>query len=363
MSDPVVSRSPPLPVSSSAGKTEPIEHRLAPRVDSRSTRKLVVQSLLLLVTVGLVAWVIAVNRTWLVEIARRGPRWGLVTMAVGLLVVESFNLTVRWRILLDAVGVRLPFGRIYRMVAGAIVASLVMPGANGGDALKIALVATATPDRAKAIATLLLDRIIGLCGLLLVVVLAGTISWGTAPDGVRTLTLVAGGLAGLGLLGLAWLQSRWPLPLAPLGARLPWGLDRLAAQLGEGRSSLRARPLAVPLALLLATCGQMLNICAFYLMTRAFRIDGGTLASFFVLVPFALLSTAVPLPLGALGVAEGFSDQLFAWCGIAGGGLGMIGYRFAYTVSIPVLLAILLAQGGAAALPWRKAVQADDSTS
>lgn len=324
-------------------------------------RRLALRGLLLIVTVGLLAWVIGVNRTWLVEVARRGPRWELVAMAIGLLVAESFNLTARWRLLLDAVGVRLPFSRVYRMVAGSIVANLVMPGANGGDALKIALVATATPDRAKAIATLLLDRIIGLCGLLLIGALAGAISWGTAPEGVRTMTLVAGGLGGLGLLGLMWLQSRWSLPSAPRGTRLPEGLDRLVTQLGEGRSALRGRPAAVPLALLLAACGQMFNIGAFYLMTRAFRIDEGTLASFFVLVPFAFLSTAVPLPLGALGVAEGFSNQLFSWCGITGGGLGMLGFRFAYTLSTPVLLAILLIQGGAAGLPWRKAARGDDS--
>ena len=294
----------------------------------------------------LLVWVLAVNWPALREIVRRGPKWGLVAAAVGLLVLETFNLTVRWRLLLAGMGVPLPFRDVYRMVAGANIASLIMPGANGGDALKAALVAAATPSRTRGIASMLLDRVIGLCALLLVGLIAGAASWSTAPSVVRNLTLVSGGLAAAVLAALFLLRSRWLRPLVDRLARLHPRVGGIVAQLQEGEQELRNRPAAIPCALLLAMIGQAFNIGVFYCMTRALRIDGGDPLSFFVLVPFVFLSSAIPLPFGALGVTEGFSDQLFRWCAVEGGGLGMLAYRFAYGASIPVLLAILVGWAG-----------------
>jgi len=303
----------------------------------------------------LLAWVLAINWPAIHEVVRRGPKWELLAAAVGLQIVETFNLTVRWRLLLAGMGVPLPFRDVYRMVAGSNIASIVMPGANGGDALKVALVAAATPSRTKGIASMLLDRVIGLCGLLLVGLLAGAACWPAAPPVVRNLTLVSGGLAAAVLAALFFLRSRWLHPLVDPLARLHPRIGGIVTQLVEGEQELRNRPMAIPFALLLAMIGQAFNIGVFYCMTRAMRVEGGNPLSFFVLVPFVFLSSAIPLPFGALGVTEGVSDQLFRWCGIEGGGLGMLAYRFAYGVSVPILLAILIGWAGLPKFRWTQA--------
>lgn len=308
-------------------------------------KKVLFRGAMLLLAAGLLGWVFSTNRTSLEAVARRGPRWELLPLAVALLVIESFNLTLRWRILLTAVEVPLPFLRVYRMVVGAIVAGLVIPGANGGDALKLALVAGSTPARTRAIASLILDRVVGLCGLLLVGLVAGTAAWATAPPLVRDLTIVCGVLAATIIAGLGLLQARWFRPLwMRVGGWHP-RLAGIAAQLAEAIEGLRTRPRALIAATLLAMLGQTINIGVFYLMSRALRIEGGDPLSFFVLVPFVFVSTAVPLPFGALGVTEGVSDQLFRWCGVTGGGVGMLGYRFAYLLSMPILVGIAAAVG------------------
>ena len=119
---------------------------------------------------------------------------------------------VRWMMLLGGQGIRISFYRAVSLTFQGAMFSLFMPGgAVGGDVLKAAFLTRETQDGQKieGVTTIFLDRVIGMMGLFLLVLLSGLFCMKQVllftPE-VRLLVLilmavcVAGLMAGLVLL-------------------------------------------------------------------------------------------------------------------------------------------------------------------
>ncbi len=75
---------------------------------------------------------------------------------------------IRWKLLLDAQGMELPFGRIASLYLIGHFFNAFMPGAVGGDVVKAYYVAKETDHKkAQAVATVFIDRLIGLLALIM----------------------------------------------------------------------------------------------------------------------------------------------------------------------------------------------------
>ncbi len=75
----------------------------------------------------------------------------------------------RWNLLLRVQGVRLQAWDLMRLTMIGVFFNLAIPGAVGGDLLKMALVANQAKDKkAEAVLTIMLDRALGLIGLFIV---------------------------------------------------------------------------------------------------------------------------------------------------------------------------------------------------
>ena len=83
------------------------------------------------------------------------------------------------------------------------VFNLVIPGAVGGDLIKAAYLVRMHVKKTQAIASMVIDRIIGLLGLFTLATIAGALVWPTAPTDVRPLIVAAWVATGLGVLLLA----------------------------------------------------------------------------------------------------------------------------------------------------------------
>src|SRR5581483_9945468 len=80
--------------------------------------------------------------------------------------------------------------------------------------------------------------------------------------------------------------------------------------------------------LALSTFGHVLNVLAFYTVSRTLFPTGlPSLAQHFLMVPLVLFTMVVPLPGGALGLTEQVSQQLFKLVAHPGGALAMMGFR------------------------------------
>jgi len=114
---------------------------------------------------------IDVSRLW--RIARGASPWWL-TIALGVFLINVIASTWRWRILLKAQHVDVPSRRLFASFLVAQFFNNFLPSNVGGDVIRIS--DTARPAGSKTLATtiILIDRGLGLLGLVLVAALGAT---------------------------------------------------------------------------------------------------------------------------------------------------------------------------------------------
>lgn len=311
---------------------------------SSSVRSIVINVLLVGVALGLLALTVYQNRARILEILNRPIDGRLVAISFAGYLVALVLTFVRWFVLVRALG--LPFRLRDALRLGFIgnVFNLVIPGAVGGDVIKGAFLCREQARRTQAVASMVIDRILGLLGLFLLAGVTGAVAWPSAGPEVRRLIAVVWAAAGAGLAGLAVLFT--PALYRPL-ERLFAGHARLEtffAELVAMASSYRRRIGTVAAMLVLATGIHALYTLVFYGVSRAIfpaRLPG--LGQHLIIVPLVLFTTAVPLPFGALGLSEQVSDGLFRLVGHPGGAVAMMAFRVVMYAGGLVSLVVYLA--------------------
>lgn len=232
--------------------------------------------------------------------------------------------------------------------------SLVIPGPAGGDFIKAAYLLRMHIKQTQAVASMLIDRIIGLLGLFVLAAGAGGLAWGVATPDVRKLIVAAWVALGLGVLLLAGIFTQVLTRSFPgLGGEGHGRLTLIMSELKAVSTTYRSRLDVVLAGLGLSVFGHALNVLAFFLVGKMLFPAGmtTTLAQHYLMVPLILFSTVVPLPFGALGLSEGVSDQLLRMVGHPGGALAMMGFRvLAYGCGLSAACVYLTNQGEVRAL-------------
>ena len=219
------------------------------------------------------------------------------------------------------------------MVLGFIgyVFNLVIPGAVGGDFIKAAYLVRMHIKKTQAVASMVIDRIIGLLGLFVLAAIAGGVAWNSVQSAdVRKLIVAAWIATGLAFMVLVLIFTQALTRLFPgLGGSGHGRLAGIMIELKEMSSTYRRRLDIVFLGLVLSVLGHTLNVIAFYLIGKMLFPDTmvTTLAQHFLMVPLTLFTMVVPMPFGALGVSEGVGDQIGKLVGHPGGALAMLGFR------------------------------------
>ena len=296
----------------------------------RSGRKgMILNAVLTVLALGLLGWTVWSNRQQLAEVWSKKPDFRLFGLALIVYVMALLVTFVRWYCLVTALELPFRFRDAIRLGFIGNVFNLVIPGAVGGDVIKAAFLCREQEKKTQAVASMVIDRALGLLGLFVLASIFGAFIWSGAPRDVRLLVAIAWIMVTCGFAGLAILFT--PSLYRPLTRILPVDgkLVRSFGQLVEMADAYRQRLGVVLLGLGLATIGHGLYVLAFYLADRGlFGLKAPSLISHFVVVPLILLSTAIPLPFGALGVSEGFAETLFhGILGFSGGAIATLGYR------------------------------------
>lgn len=238
----------------------------------------------------------------------------------------------RWYLLVVALDFPFSFRDAVRLGFLGFLFNYVAPGAVGGDAIKaIMLASEQTSRRAVAVATILLDRILGLQALLMVG--AGAVLFLTGEIQHREkIELVLWGGSAAGLLGLAVMLS----PLAhskPVMAltRIP-RVGSIFADLLDGVAHYQSRRAVVILTVLISVVGHFGVISSFYLCALAVSsVDAvPDYATHLFLIPVAeIIGVIVPLP-GGVGALEGAVQKSYELAGASPqvGFLAAGAYRF-----------------------------------
>lgn len=310
----------------------------------RRGRSLWLNLLLSAIAFGLLALAIYSNRREIQDVFRRQIDYRLLAAAFFIYMSGLLLTFTRWFVLFRAVDVPLGLGDAVRLGFIGNVFNLVIPGAVGGDVVKAGFVYKKVPPdrRARGLASMVIDRLVGLLGLFVLAAAMGGLAWGRTTADVHRLTLIAVLAAGCGVVGLAILFT--PGLYRPLEKFLGRGrLEKALEHLVEIAAAYRAKLPVIAGTVGMSMTNHSLNVLAFYLVSRALFDVVPSLWDHFVIVPLVLFTTAVPLPFGALGLTEQVSGQLFKLVEHPGGAVAMMGFRVITYVGAVVSVFVYLA--------------------
>ena len=143
--------------------------------------------------------------------------WPLLSAGFGLVMVAVCVTFLRWWILVRALDLPFRLTDAYRLSFLGYLLNFIGPGSVGGDLFKAVFIARQQPGRrTEAVATVFLDRIIGIYVLFVVasatILLSGVSKSGAAVKAVCDFALLVTGLGTVGVvLALALPFRDWPL--------------------------------------------------------------------------------------------------------------------------------------------------------
>ena len=250
----------------------------------------------------------------------RPIRWELLAcalVAVSLAVVITF---VRWYLLAHALGLTFSLRDAIRLGFLGYMFNFLSLGIVGGDLIKSVFMAREQPGRRiEAVATVAVDRLVGLYGLILVASVAVlSIDFANMnvrqPGDLARLEYIGHAIVGLALVGAAAVAIVL-LPGFTTGSvwgffsRLPW-VGQVIHRLVDAIRVYKSRLGILLLCLMISVAVHGLNCIGIYLLARGLPGEIPSFGVHCVVTPIALAAGAVPLP-GGLGAFEATMDVVY----------------------------------------------------
>lgn len=244
------------------------------------------------------------------RLVSQDKHWGLLGCAfLGVLTAHLITFW-RWQTLVAALDVPLKLTDAIRLGFLGTMLNMVSVGAIGGDLFKAIAAARLTHKRRTEVVTsVLVDRAIGLLGLVIVAAASLQFANELSPN-FQWIRRGATFLSLIGVVGLAAIVvAGHRLPLDWL-KKVPWvgvSLFRVAnaCLVFQGKPKLVLQLLASTL------CVHLLLTSSTWLISNALYEQPPSLSQHFQAIPPAFAAAALPLTPGGLGVQEVAIDQLF----------------------------------------------------
>jgi uncharacterized protein (TIRG00374 family) len=266
----------------------------------------------------------------LVNAVGKPVHFGPLLLAACICLLTTLLTFVRWYVLVRAQDLPFTLSNALRLGLVGYYLNFFFPGAVGGDIVKAAFIAREQRRRTVAVATVLIDRAIGLVGLFWLVTLVGGIFWqsGQLEDLVvnadaaallKRIVTVAAVLTGSSI-GFWVLLGLLPVRRAE---KFAWRLSHIpkvghsAAEFWRAIWMYRNRGRAVIITILMAMVNHVCNVLSFYFAALALNlvVDVPSLGAHFLIVPVGITVKALPFSLGGLGVAEAAYGNLYQGLG------------------------------------------------
>jgi glycosyltransferase 2 family protein len=233
---------------------------------------------------------------------------GYLAAALAIFLVTTWGMAWRWQILLASKGIREPLGWLTKLYFVGYAASQILPTSLGGDAVRIVEHGRRRPDvRGEAAGAVLMERVIGSAGTLILVAIGLAVAVGRyddiAPLVWLEVVLVAAMLVLAVLLFHPGAARQLQERVFPLGRRVR--LDRPLASLHAAMHGYRKQPGALGLVLAITVGLQLARVVAIWLCGEAVGVDVSPLV-YIILGPLLFLVMLVPFTINGLGVREAF---------------------------------------------------------
>jgi hypothetical protein len=234
--------------------------------------------------------------------------WWLGGAAVTLLVAFALQ-TVRWNQVLQALGHKMPFGRLFgEFLAGQFISN-VLPAAVGGDIVRVSRLGKEIDDNPVAFASVALERLTGWLVLPFISILAIAVSPSLRglPDHATWIALLVDAVSLVGLIVVLAVAAnrRWSE-----AARTATGWRRWLGTVHLGIRAILAHPSSITGAVVAGVAFQVTQCLSVWMTAQALGVTNFTLIATFAFFPPTAILQNLPVGFGGLGVRE-FGFVLF----------------------------------------------------
>jgi hypothetical protein len=226
-----------------------------------------------------------------------------------------FFCFLRWKMLLEAVGIFIPAKRILTSFSGGIFFNLFLPSAIGGDFVRTLDLVNHTKKAKDIVATVFLDRLSGYVGLVILALLAFVYGFKFIRDPAIIIPIISVTvILVLILLVLfnSFIYSRVNNFLkSPRSGKIREGITSLHKELYlfKGRKKLILNNLFLSLLV------QSLAPLSFYFVALSLGVKINILY-FFIFIPVIGAITMLPISIGGLGLRDASTVFFFAKVGV-----------------------------------------------
>jgi hypothetical protein len=236
------------------------------------------------------------------NLLRQPKHWGMLAGAWAFCFSAVMLTFVRWWYLVRAIDIPMPLPSGMRISFLGYLFNLAPMGIVGGDVLKAVMLAHEYPrHRARSVASVMVDRLVGLYMLFVVAVVAilATGFWKLPNATVQWTCHLTFAVTGAATLGIALLM----IPGMPVGGladllgRIP-RIGRVLKSLIDAVWTYRSRPGVLLVAAVTSAGVHSLFATGVYLIARGLPGDVLSLATHFVVSPLSAATGVLPLPMG-----------------------------------------------------------------
>jgi uncharacterized membrane protein YbhN (UPF0104 family) len=263
----------------------------------------------------LIAWLLAsIEPARWQELGARRIHWGLLFVAFAIEFGALCLTFIRWYLLVRSLGIRFSLADAFRLSFLGYMFNFVSVGSVGGDLFKAIFVAREQPGRrTEAVATVVLDRVIGMYALMLVAsaaILFGGIHT-TSPTfhALQQITLATTAGGGLALLA-ASVPAVTDGRMARCLTALPWIGDSCERLIASLRVYRRRRLMMAAIFCMSMLVHGLISIGVFLIALAVFG-NCPPLVDHLVIVPLSMVAGALPFTPSGLGSFEFAMDELF----------------------------------------------------
>jgi hypothetical protein len=227
-----------------------------------------------------------------------------------------FLCYLRWKMLLHTAGINLPEKRLISAFSGGIFFNTFLPSTVGGDFVRSADLGYHSKKTCTVVATVLLDRISGFAGMIIVSLIALVFGYGILEDWRIILAICF--LAVLLLLILLFIFNDFvygfisKLFSSPRPGRIRSGMQAVFLAM----HGFKEHKAVIAKNLLLSMAIQFIGPITSYMIAVAFHLKVN-IVYFFLFVPIIGAVTLLPISIGGLGVRDYMTILLFTHIGIS----------------------------------------------
>lgn len=283
----------------------------------KDLKKTLITLLKILLPLAIIVWLLAsVDPKDLRQLRDRPKDWGLLGLAFAVAMLAVCITFVRWYLLVRTLHIPFRLRDAFRLGFLGFLLNFVGVGSVGGDLFKAVFIAREQSSRrAEAVATVVVDRVIGLYALLLITsaaILLGSVSKSTAAlSAICNATLIATAVGAVCIMTIL-------VPGFTRGslAEFVTGLPKVGHTFGrliESVRMFRRRYDVMGVILVMSMGVHAMLALSIFLIARGLFGQTPTLGEHMIIVPLSNVAGAIPFMPGGLGTFEFAMEKLYIY--------------------------------------------------